>query len=184
MPREYAFDERLQMSQGICESKSIEEILLKNLPGAQHVKRANSEDDRNGTDYWVYHERGEPFSVDVKVRSEDWATKPAPFTADDLALETWSVVEKQVVGWTRNQSKMTDYVLWFWKPTGRWCLIPFAMLCAVFQDFWESWCKEFKVANQRTPRANGNSYHSQCVYVPRREVWAEIYRRFGGSVVQ
>lgn len=182
MPREYTFDERMQMSQGICTEKSIEMILLKNIPGATRVKRSHSEDDKNGTDYWVYHQRGEPYSIDVKAREEDWAIKPEPFTADDLALETWSVVEKSVIGWTRNPSKMTDYVLWFWQDSGRWCLIPFAMLCAVFEDFWQTWRAQFKTKQQYTPR-NYGGYHSECVFVPRREVWATIYKRYGGSVL-
>jgi ribose-phosphate pyrophosphokinase len=58
-------------------------------------------------------------SSKIKVRDEDWAFKPGRNAADDLALETWSVIEKQVIGWTRNQSKMTDYVLWFWRDRRR-----------------------------------------------------------------
>ncbi len=178
MAYKYEFDERLRMSQGICETKDINAILLGNIPGAIWVKKANEGDDRSGTDYWVYHERGEPYSVDVKVREEDWSIKNARF--DDLALETWSVVEKQVIGWTRNQSKMTDFILWFWKDTGRWCLVPFSMLCAVFQEMWETWRAQFKTDQQFTPRSNGG-YHSECVFVPRREVWAKIYKRYGGA---
>lgn len=184
MPREYSFNERLQMSEGISSSKNIGDILLKNIPGAQRVERASKSADRNGTDYWVHHARGKPYSVDVKVRSSDWAFKPEPNKRDDLALETWSVVENQVVGWTRNQQKMTDYVLWFWSDSGRWCLIPFAMLCAVFDFFWQEWREQFQTDQQVTPRANGGAYHSECVFVPRREVWAAIYKRFGGSVLQ
>ena len=183
MPREYGFEERLQMSEGISSTKSIEEILLANIPGAQRVVRAARSADRNGTDYWVHHARGKPYSVDVKARSEDWAFKPEPNTRDDLALETWSVVENQVIGWTRDERKMTDYVLWFWKDSGRWCLVPFAMLCSVFAEFWEEWIFRFETARQQTPW-NGGSYHSECVYVPRRDVWAAIYKRFGGTVLR
>lgn len=179
MPREYEFGEQLRMSQGIQGDKDIAAILMKHIPGAVRVKKANDQDDRNGTDYWVYHERGEPYSVDVKFRSEDYAAKPEPFAADDLALETWSVIEKRVIGWTRNQSKMTDYVLWFWKDTGRWCLIPFAMLCAVFEERWEAWSREFRVATQYTQDV-GRGWHSECVFVPRRLVWKTIYDRYAG----
>jgi hypothetical protein len=184
MPREYAFDERMQMSQGISATRDIKTILMANIPGTRRVETANQDDDRHGTDYWVYHERGEPYSVDIKVRDEDWAFKPGRNAADDLALETWSVIEKQVIGWTRNQSKMTDYVLWFWRDSGRWCLVPFAMLCAVMQENWESWRRQFKTCRQHTPREFNNGYHSECVFVPRREVWATIYKRFGGSVMR
>jgi hypothetical protein len=180
--REYEFGEQLRMSQGIQADKDIGAVLLANIPGATYVKKSESDDDRNGTDYWVYHARGEPYSIDVKFRSEDYAIKAAPFTADDLALETWSVIEKRVIGWTRDEKKMTDYVMWFWKDTGRWCLIPFAMLCAVFQEMWEPWRKEFKTRVQSTEcTSSGRGWHSECVFVPRREVWAAIYKRYGGS---
>lgn len=183
MSREYRFDERLQMSQGISATKDIAEVLMKNVPGALYITKATQSDDRNGTDFWVHHQSGSPYSVDVKMRGEDWACKQGPNAADDLALETWSVVEKQVVGWTRDQSKATDYVLWFWTDSGRWCLIPFAMLCAVFQSFWEDWRQQFKTRQQFTSFLDRNGYHSECVFVPRREVWAQIYKRFGGSVL-
>lgn len=181
---DYEFGEQLRMSQGISADKDIATVLMSNVPGALRVEKASEDDDRNGTDYWVYHARGEPYSVDVKFRSQDFAVKPEPFTADDLALETWSVIENRVIGWTHNESKMTDYVMWFWKDTGRWCLIPFAMLCGVFQSMWQAWRKEFRTAVQATEDLQGGrGWHSECVFVPRREVWAEIYKRYGGSVL-
>lgn len=182
MPREYGFDERLQMSQGICATKSIADVLMANIPGAQSVAPATRSEDRNGTDYWVNHARGKPYSIDVKVRADDWAAKPEPNRADDLALESWSVVEQQIVGWTRNPKKMTDYILWYWQDSGRWCLVPFVMLCAVMEDKWEAWRAEYKTRRQSTPSQNGG-YHSECIFVPRREVWAEIYKRFSGSQI-
>jgi hypothetical protein len=53
------------------------------------------------------------------------------------------------------------------------------MLCKVFQDNWEQWKSAYKTAQQYTPNHGG--YHSECVFVPRREVWAEIYRKYGGG---
>lgn len=183
MPREYVFDERLEMSQGICTEKSIELILLRNIPGALRVERAEKKDDRNGTDYWVHHARGKPYSVDIKSRDEDWSMKPAPNTADDLALETWSVIEARSIGWTRNEQKATDYILWYWQDSGRWCLVPFAMLCAVFQDFWRAWRKEFKTCVQKSTKG-AREWHSECVFVPRHLMWKSIYERFSGRTLR
>lgn len=182
MPREYGFDEQLQMSQGICTTKNIAEILLANVPGALSVAAATRNDDRNGTDYWIHHARGKPYSIDIKVRAEDYATKPEPFAADDLALESWSVVEQGIVGWSRNPKKMTDYILWYWQDSGRWCLVPFVMLCAVMEGKWQEWRNQYKTRQQSTP-SNRGGYHSECIFVPRREVWAEIYKRFSGSLI-
>lgn len=179
-PREYAFNERMAMSQGHSASKSIGSILLENIPGAVNVTQAHSSNDRTGTDWWVEHRASKHLSVDCKVREEDWAAKPA--AADDLALETFSVVEKKIVGWTRDPAKKTDYVLWLWLDTGRWCLIPFPMLCAVFSEHWESWREKYKTKQQKTTRDDGSGYHSECTFVPRKVVWSAIYRRFAGSV--
>lgn len=176
MSLEYDFGERLKMSQGVSQNKSIVDILRDNIPGAMRVNPANQCDDKQGTDWWVEMTNGDKLSVDCKVREEDWLKKGH----DDLALETWSVKEKYIAGWTRCADKRTDYVLWLWKDTGRWCLIPFQMLCKVFGDKWQEWSKLYKVSEQFTPNY-GHGYHSECVFVPRRAVWAEIYKRFGGA---
>ena len=179
-PLEYNFDERLAFSEGFAESASVEAIILDNLPGACKVVSAHKDNDRNGTDWWVETRGGNWLSVDAKVREQDWAAKPGHIACDDLALEIWSVVEKSIIGWTRNKSKRTDYVLWLWKDTGRWCLVPFQMLCRVFEDNWRRWANTYKTRKQFTPRDHGG-YHSECVFVPRREVWKEIYNAFGGK---
>ena len=171
-PRNYGFAERLGMSHGAAIGVGVEEILKDNVPGAWNVRRASEQDDRSGTDFWVERGCGESLSVDCKIRSQDWSLKGC----DDLALETWSVIERGKVGWTRDSAKRTDYVLWFWKDTGRWCLIPFPMLCKVFAAKWEAWTRKYKTVQQRT-----DTYHSECVFVPRRVVWAAIYKHFGGE---
>jgi hypothetical protein len=181
MVNRYRFGEQLEMSQGVSENKSIGTILLSNIPGALNTYPAHEANDRNGTDWWVEREMGRWLSVDCKVREEDWSIKRTP--KDDLALETWSVVEQNIPGWTRDSKKQTDYVLWLWKDTGRWCLVPFVMLCAVFQENWMDWKKQYQTDRQYTTRHNGASYHSECVFVPRRVVWATIYRRFSGQPV-
>jgi hypothetical protein len=99
-PRWYRFDEKLKESEGVCEAASIEAIALGNISGSISVSKANESDDRNGTDWWVHCTSGAKLSVDAKVRSVDWSRRGC----DDLALETLSVVEKGVIGWTLNQS--------------------------------------------------------------------------------
>jgi len=176
MAIEYSFADRLQFSKA---APIVPEILLREIPGAVAVHAADKSNDRLGTDYWVEHARGTHLSVDVKLRTADYAAKPEPDRADDLALETWSVVEKQKIGWTRDASKRMDYVLWLWRDTHRWCLLPFPMLCQVFQEKWRDWTACYGTSQQRTPQFGG--YHSECVFVPRDVVWTEIYRRYGGN---
>lgn len=174
LKRSYGFEDRLVMSEGVAKSHDVEMILLENIPGALNVKRASKQDDRNGTDYWVELISGKRLSVDLKARSQDYSRKNPP--KDDLALETWSVIG-QKIGWTRDFDKQTDYVLWLWQDTGRWCLIPFAMLCKVFSEKWQEWIKVFRTDDQDTE----GRWKSQCVFVPRRLVWQEIYKHYAGA---
>lgn len=177
-PNESFFDDRLRMSNGHLKSSGVDEILLKTLPGARQVIKACSENDRNGVDFWVERTNTTLVAVDVKVRELDYCALTGE---DDLALETWSVIEKQKIGWTRDETKRCDYILWIWIDTGRYCLIPFALLCAVMQNKWESWKRQYKVFEQRTKDCGG--YRSECVFVPRRVVWTEIYNRFSGRPI-
>jgi len=176
---EYGFGERMAMSNGVTAVADVRSILLAELPGAVGVTPAATENDRQGVDWWVEMSTARHVAVDAKVRQKDWAaTHP---DEDDLALETWSVVEQKIPGWTRDAKKRCDYVLWLWGDTGRFCLVPFPMLCRVFSERWQDWVKQCKTRKQHTPGIGGG-YHSECVFVPRRELWAAIYRRYGGNL--
>ena len=175
-PHEYGFEERMTMSSGLSANTDVSRVLLEQIPGAVNATQAASVNDRQGVDWWVELSTARHLGIDAKVREEDWAPKGK----DDLALETWSVVEKNVIGWTRDANKRCDYILWLWKDTGRFCLIPFPMLCRVFELNWSAWAHKYQLNQQYTKRQNGG-YHSECVFVPRRDVWAEIYRVFGGN---
>lgn len=154
-------------------SSDVSEIILENIPGALTVTRAHEINDRNGTDFWVEHCTGRHLSIDLKSRRID-------YKKDDLALETWSVIEKEKVGWTRDETKRCDYIMWFWQDTKRWAIVPFPLLCRVFIANWMQWREEFKWARQET--TDKGVYHSECVFVPRRQIWAAIYRRYSGNI--
>lgn len=163
------------MSSGSASHRDVNRILLDNIPGALKVERAQETDDKAGTDYWVYRDGTAPLSIDVKVRTEDPIETRGK---DDLCLELLSVAESNKLGWTLNPNKRSDYILWLFEPTGRWVLIPFPMLCSVFIQHQDSWCASYLTATQSS---NGGRWHSKCVFVPRREVWLAIYKRFGGQ---
>lgn len=162
------------MSSGAAAHRDVGRILLANIPGAAKVEKAQMADDKTGIDYWVYRDAVEPLSVDVKVREQDPIVK---YGQDDLVLETLSVVETGKVGWTLDSHKRADYILWLFEPTGRWVLVPFPMLCAVMTEHQQEWTTLY----QRPPQSSdGGRWHSQALFVPRREVWAAIYRRYSG----
>lgn len=169
----FDFGEQLRMSHGVSSSFDFRDVLLCEIPNATAVKRASDHEDRTGTDWWVERQNNKPLSIDLKARETDHE----PQGQDDLALETWSVIEKGIIGWTRNPSKGSDYILWFWKDTRRWCLIPFPMLCRVFSLLWQEWKQTYKTAKQKTD-LNGYIYHSECVFVPREVVWTNLIEHY------
>jgi hypothetical protein len=161
-------------SEGFADINEITQVLLENFPNAINVEKARIAADLAGTDYWVHRLNLRPLSVDMKARAFDPIQE---YGEDDLALETWSVIEEEKVGWTRDPNKQTDYVLWYFGGSHRWVLVPFPLLCAVFSQKWNEWALRY-----RTARQCSGSWHSECVFVPRKEVWDAIYQRFGGQV--
>jgi hypothetical protein len=173
-PRDFGFQDMLAFSQG--DGGDIEQILIDNIPSAFKVSPAALGDDKNGVDYLVWRTGGpRPLGIDVKRRGDDPIEKG---WGDDVALETWSDVQRGILGWTLNPCKLTDYIMWYWEPTCRWMLIPFPMLLRVFTENRSTWTSTYKVSQQSS---NGGAWISECVFVPRKEVWSAVYRRYGGS---
>ena len=163
--KHYDFDERRRWSEGFC-LEGVEPILLARIPGAATVRKAEKQDDRNGTDYWVDRDGGLPaLSVDLKARDVDFLKTKGH---DDLALETWSVCDTKV-GWTRDTSKRTDYVLWYWRDTGRFALVPFPPLCQAFSAHWREWRETYFYDRQTS-----GGWQSECVFVPRTVVFGAL----------
>ena len=179
-PREFDDDLWWSVGRGARDAVSILHNQL-NFPGAVRVAQACEADDRNGVDYWVYFSNGRRIGVDVKLRRPDWAANMCN-PKDDLTLEAWSVVEKRIPGWTRNIDKHCDYILFFWPDTGRWCLLPFRPLCAVFLTHWREWRRTYET-NVSTNRKGSLEWHSEAVFVPRMLVLGLIEQRYGGAPV-
>lgn len=152
----YDFDERLKFSEGFA--RDVETILRQEFPACTSIRKAFKSWDRKGVDYWVFYGYDKSIAIDMKIREEDWKGKEK----DDLALESWSVIGKKV-GWTRDVTKRTDYVAWFWQDTGRYFLVPFRPLCAIFTQYWQQWREWFEVAQQTSGK-----WESECIFVPRK----------------
>jgi hypothetical protein len=141
--------------------------------GAITVKPSDLLMDKTGVDYWVHVNDGKPIGVDVKIRRQDRRLRGY----DDLALETWSDIERQKIGWTRDASKSTDWVLWYWLDTRRRCLLPFAPLRAVFTIQWEAWRQKYGAHHQVTEIPRQPKFTSECVFVERKVVWSAVYNQ-------
>jgi hypothetical protein len=178
--KDFSFHDQLVISTGTSANRAIGEILMGVIPGALRAIQALPVNDRQGVDWWIETKSGERVAIDCKIREDD----PLPkYKKDDLALEVWSVVEKKVVGWSLDETKRTDYVFWLFKDTGRWCVVPFLMMVRAFKsrkDEWTASGSGYRVARQKTD----NRYHSECVFVDRRQLWAEIYRQAAGHSEQ
>lgn len=170
-PLEYGFKDRFLVAEDADDP--VRHILMQEFYGAVRVWRSTESDDRRGTDYWVDILNGREISIDAKIRDHD-------FGQDDVALELWSVIEKDKVGWTLDSTKRTEQVLWYWKDTQRFVILPFPQLCRAFREHLEPWSAKYKHAIQYTPDHGG--YHSECLFVPRREIGAAIYRLSEGTL--
>ncbi len=174
-----SFMDKLEWSQG--QFDAIRRIIVNRIPGCTDVVKASLELDLKGTDWLAQRANLLPLGIDVKVRETDYLVLRGE---DDLALETWSKIDisdpdpgspfvagKQI-GWTRDPSKNSDYILWYWADTGRSYLVPFPPLCFVFSRLWRQWVHRYQV----WPQHSKEGWYSQCVFVPRTEVQAAINR--------
>lgn len=176
---QFSFGERMAMSNGVVATCDVAEVLKRMIPGAKKVNKSSAEDDKRGVDWWVDTACGDSLAVDAKVREMDYSLRGS----DDLALETWSVVG-QKIGWTLDESKRCDFVVWLWKDTGRFCLMSFPMLCHAFRQNVEAWRTAYRPFKQRSVRGS-LTWESECVFVPRSVVWRAIEAEFGsqGSIL-
>lgn len=175
MSETFDFAKQMAMSHGVIGSIPIEELLLKQIVGSTGVRKADKADDKQGTDYFVDHIRGVPLSVDIKARKDDPIDE---YGSDDLALETWSVVGVKK-GWTIDESKRTDYILWLFATTKRYCLVPFHPLRLAAKRFGAKWYAKYKVARQPN-----HGYVSECMFVPRVVVWQAIFDVCNGNAAE
>jgi hypothetical protein len=160
----YLFSERLEFSKGIVQETDLATIRAL-IPGCTNIVLSTLEQDRNGTDYVATLRGGATVNIDAKRRdrgaSRFWNGEP------DLALEDWSVVPingaRGKAGWTLDESKETDLVLFMFDPedTNECFLMAFQLLRVAFRRNHSEWISRYKDAFQRNP-----SWRSHCIFVP------------------
>jgi len=176
-PGQCTFEDRLDATKLARNDEYIKRVLMHRIPTVKGIEIADTSDDKNGTDYWAVREWLEDLSIDVKFRNDDPLEK---YRSDDLAIETWSVCKRnpdnwddiyQYVkpGWCRDETKRTDYAMWFFKPTRRFFLTPFPALCHIVSMYWEEWRKKYRIWIQDTTAKTTGRYlwSSEHIYVPR-----------------
>jgi hypothetical protein len=168
------FQDELAWSEGKVGRAGIDRVLLDRIPGATSIRNPTDEENKEGIDAWVERGNGLPaVRVDHKTR----ATDPRLFSVpqDDLALEIWSDIDRRKIGWTRDRSKKTDWIIWYWIQTGRFCLVPFLPLCFAMEREWEKWTQKYRSPIQ-TSNFGMRTWKSQCVFVPRDVVYSAFMR--------
>ena len=103
--------------------------------------------------------------IDIKLRNINYP--------GDVALEIWSNCEKKTIGWTLDNIKITDYVLFIWKDKD--LIIPYKKLREVFKKNYADWVMSCRVIRNRTV-ITGFSYTSMAVFIPVLFLLEEIIR--------
>lgn len=166
------FRERLAFSEGIQPGGSVINAIIRMIPNAVDIQRADTDDDRNGTDYWILRGHNLPsLSVDMKNRE---LCPIARFGSDDACIETTSVyrgrsepyedARRSKIGWTLDLTKRTDYIVYTWPSDNgiRYWILPFPPLCAAARMYWREWARRY-----REKQAPNREYVTLSVYPPR-----------------
>lgn len=188
------FRERLTFSEGVGLNKDILEQIAASIPCADKWEKATTQDDRNGTDYWLLRKGGlPPLSFDMKNR--DFCPIER-FGKDDACIETWSVWVpkpdgpdvswngkrqrrgvKKAIGWTFNIAKRTDWIVYTW-PKGagrRFWIVPFPFLCQAARLCLPQWLKEYPEL-----AAENSGYQTLSIYPQRIEIRKAVGRLMSG----
>lgn len=151
------------------ENKKRIRIILKEIFGQDKTILENSVNtDDKGIDFYIFSLETK-IKVDVKIRNRCSYNK-------DVALEIWSNIEKQKPGWTLDDTKLTDYIVWIWQDNNYY-FVDFKKLKRIFKKYKEKWMNDYYSPTQCTTNHN-YIYHSQCVFVPIREINEKLNMKY------
>ncbi len=170
----------------------MKKILLERFTGAEQVTPSSRGSDAMGIDYLIeFPTRW--ITVDVKIRDKDFAWERHRENRTwklDVVLELWSV-DKKKKGWPLDINKRCDYVMWFWKDSGRVLIRPFLPLFAALTANLDRWRSIYPPHFQETVDRGGpngygpngygpNGYKSEFICVPVDVLDAAITEQMGG----
>jgi hypothetical protein len=175
----FDFSERREFSDiGVTD---VTRLLISRFHGVTTTTLTTLAEDKRGIDLRVPTESGRDILVDVKTREIDPVQMGWP---DDVALETWSVVPDErrpdgAPGWSRDFTKQTDYVFFYWQPTRRGWMVPFVPLRQAFHENWRRWYEALDESLEplwRRETQKNDGWCSECLFVPRRDLAAAMGR--------
>lgn len=156
-PKLNRWKDKLQFS----EENIAEDIrLLKKYFNAEKVVKTDIELDIQGIDYLIYLKNGEIKTADVKRREYDadkyWGDEP------ELALELYSDVEQEKLGWTTTP-KDVDYIVFIFKTRrfNEMYVFEFYDLYRTFEHNGRHWAEELGIKMQQN-----DNWWSSAIFVP------------------
>ncbi len=154
------WQEKLTYSQTLIDSDLSR--IRRYFPKCQMVGKANLEQDKKGADYIATLKGGAKIFIDVKTRVKG-ASRYWQYGEPELALESYSVVENEKLGWTLNDSAITDYILFTFDPsdTELFYILPFQQLRKAFWRNFKSWKEIYELKKQAS-----DNWHSSAMFVP------------------
>lgn len=158
----HSFERRFSEADKPEVQERVREILTRDLD-AQKVRRASEQDDRRGVDYWVIRKCGRPQGVDLKARRYDWG---------DVHVEMVSRVAEQKIGWTLNETYITDYVLYLFPTT--YLLLPFPLLQATVRRNHDTYLDEYGSTTAKSKSASSN-WETQGCAVPVGRLFRDMF---------
>lgn len=188
------FIERLEFSEGAELTETMLRHIFHSIPAASRIEKATEDADRDGTDYWVHRLHGLP-SISIDMKNREFCPIER-YGSDDVCIETTSIYRgpndrqwldnfRIVPGWTINDKKRTDLVVYTWphkkdlfaEEYVRFWILYFPHLCAATQRKWREWAKQYG----EKPALN-RDYLTLSIYVPRKVVASEIRVFTAGNI--
>ena len=144
--------------------KKVKKILYGHFGRCDITQNLINENDL-GVDYRL-KQNGHIFNFDLKVR--DWALSKS----EDIVLEIKSNRETGKVGWSLDKSKLTHYVLWYFKQDDQHYLAKFKDILIATEQNKIDWVMKYgRVQWTNT----GSGYSSLSAFVPIKEFETAVF---------
>ena len=153
------FSTSLGFSNGYTDAPWWEQVYRKAFPSFAGMVSVRSEGwaQRGGIDRVITLASGRTYSVDEKVRAEDWP---------DFLLEYWSDFGRRVPGWVA-KDLACDFIAYAFAPSKKCYLLPFAQLRRAWRDNSRDWVQA----------GHGNSrgfHHVEAFNEERERAWTTV----------
>lgn len=161
MPRVHRFADSLALSESYADADWWLPIYRRAFPRLASAVSVRQDGwaQRGGIDRILTLECGRTFTVDEKVRMENWP---------DVLLEQWSDEARRVPGWIQ-KPLACDFIAYAYAPSGVCYLLPVAPLQRAWRQRGREWADRYG-----TRRAANPGYVSVGVPVPRAELMQAI----------